>query len=81
LVNVLCEVIDKQPNWSRGTVDFSLLDTRFISISAAFQVAALASAVPAYPSATAAERQQYMFISSAAAGGENSDGTPGNTIY
>ena len=36
LSNVICEVIDKQPNYSQGTVDFTLLDTRFISLSTAF---------------------------------------------
>lgn len=81
LSNALCEVIDRQPNYSNGTVDFSLLDTRFIFISTAYFIAALSADIPAYPSATAAERAQYMYISSAAMGGENSDGTPGNTIF
>ena len=36
LNNVVCEVIDKQPNYSQATVDFTLLDTRFISLSTAF---------------------------------------------
>ena len=35
LNNVVCEVIDKQPNYSQATVDFTLLDTRFINISTA----------------------------------------------
>jgi len=81
LNNVVCEVIDKQPDYSRGTVDFSLLDTRFIFVSKAYFIAAATAGIPAYPSATAAERAQYMYISSAAMGGENSDGTPGNTIF
>jgi hypothetical protein len=79
LSNVVCEVLDKQPNYSRATVDFSLLDTRFISISPAYQIAPAAAGLT-YAIATEAEREQYMFISSAAAGGENSDETPGNTI-
>jgi hypothetical protein len=81
LSNVLCEVIDKQPDYSKATVDFSLLDTRFISVSTAYSIAAAAADVPPYASATAAERAQYMFISAAADGGENSDGTAGNTIF
>jgi hypothetical protein len=81
LSNVLCEVVDKQPDYSRGTVDFSLLDTRFISVSTAYSVAALAAAIPPYASATVAQRAQYMFISSAADSGTNEDGTPGNTIF
>jgi hypothetical protein len=81
LSNVLCEVIDKQPNYTQGTVDFTLLDTRFINLSTAFQIAAAAGNIPNYAAATPAERAQYMYISSAATGGENSDGTAGNTIF
>jgi hypothetical protein len=81
LSNVICEVIDKQPNYSRGTVDFTLLDTRFISLSTAFSIASATAGIPNYADATAVQRAQYMYISSAAAGGENSDGTAGNTIF
>ena len=81
LNNVVCEVIDKQPNYSQGTVDFTLLDTRFINLSTAFQIAAAAANIPNYADATPTERAQYMYISSAASGGENSDGTTGNTNF
>jgi len=80
LSNVLCEVIDKQPNYAQGTVDFTLLDTRFINLSTPFQIAA-AEGVPDYADATSAQRAQYMYISSAALDGENSDGTAGDTIF
>jgi hypothetical protein len=80
LNNVVCEVIDKQPNYSQATIDFTLLDTRFINLSTAFSIAAAAN-IPNYANATASQRAQYMYISSAAMGGENSDGTPGNTIF
>ncbi len=81
LNNVVCEVIDKQPNYTQGTVDFTLLDTRYINLSTPFQIAAGAANLPNYAAATPAERAQYMYISSAASGGENSDGTVGNTIF
>jgi len=81
LSNVLCEVIDKQPNYAQGTVDFTLLDTRFINLSTPFQIAAGAAGVPDYADATSAQRAQYMYISSAALDGENSDGTAGDTIF
>jgi hypothetical protein len=81
LSNVVCEVVDKQPNYSQATVDFTLLDTRFISLGTAFQIAAAAANIPNYAAATPAQRAQYMYISSAAAGAENSDGTAGNTIF
>jgi hypothetical protein len=81
LSNVVCEVLDRQPNYSRATVDFSLLDTRFINISPPYQIAAAADNIPPWDQATSQEQAQYMYISSAAMGGENSDGTAGNTIF
>ena len=81
LNNVVCEVLDRQPNYSQGTVDFTLLDTRFISISPPYQIAVAAGNIPPWSQASAQQRAQYMFISSASAGGENSDGTAGNTIF
>jgi hypothetical protein len=81
LTNVVCEVIGRQPRYSEGRMEFELLDTRFMNLTTPFQVAPLAAAVPAYASATAAQRKQYMFISFNATGGLNSDGTPGNTIF
>jgi hypothetical protein len=81
LSNVVCEVLDKQPNYAQATVDFSLLDTRFINISPPCQIAAAAANLPPWDEATPQEQAQYMYISSAAMGGENSDGTAGNTIF
>jgi hypothetical protein len=63
LNNVVCEVVDKQPNYSQGTVDFSLLDTRYINLSTAYQIAAAAANIPDWNNATAQEQAQYMFIS------------------
>jgi hypothetical protein len=63
LNNVVCEVIDKQPNYTQGTVDFTLLDTRYINLSTAFQIAAAADNIPDWNDATAQQRAQYMFIS------------------
>jgi len=81
LNNVVCEVLDRQPNYSQATVDFTLLDTRFINISPPYQIAAAAANIPPWSLASAQQRAQYMFISSASMGGENSDGTAGNTIF
>ena len=81
LNNVVCEVVDRQPNYGHATVDFTLLDTRFINISPPYQIAAGASKIPPWDEATHQEQAQYMYISSAAMGGENSDGTPGNAIF
>jgi hypothetical protein len=81
LSNVLCEVLDRQPNYRQATVDFSLLDTRFINISPPYQIAAAADNIPPWQEATPQQQAQYMYISSSAMGGENSDGTAGNTIF
>jgi len=81
LNNVVCEVIDKQPKYSHATVDFGLLDTRFINISPPYQIAPASGNIPPWDEATPQDQAQYMYISSAALGGENSDGTPGNTIF
>jgi hypothetical protein len=63
LNNVVCEVLDKQPNYRQATVDFTLLDTRFINISPAYQIAAASTGIPPWNQATAAQQAQYMFIS------------------
>jgi hypothetical protein len=81
LVNVTCEVIDKRPNWTAGKVEFLVFDRRYLNVGTPYQIAAASSNPPNYDSATAAQRAQYMYISSAAEGGVNDDGTPGNTIF
>jgi hypothetical protein len=64
---------------------FTLLDTRFFNGMAGmgkpYQIAAASANVPDWASATEAEREQYMYISANATGGENSDGSPGNEIF
>jgi hypothetical protein len=81
VTSVLCEVIDRQPDYANATMEFKLLDTRPLQIGTPYQVAPAAGNIPAFSSATAAEKQQYMYISAAASGGTNADGTPGNAIF
>jgi len=81
ITNILCEVVGRQPNYARGTVTFDLYDTRFMQLTTPYQIAPLASGIPIWSEANATERAEYMFISSAATGGENADGSPGNTIF
>jgi len=78
---VVCEVIDRKPNYAHGYMEFELLDTRFMSLTTPFQIAPLASSIPTWQFATPTQRAQYLFVSLAAKGGENPDGTPGNTIF
>lgn len=81
LSNVVAEVVDRQPNYAEGYVEFELLDTRFMGLTGPYEIAPLAANVPVYSLASSIERQTYMFISFDASGGLNSDGTPGNTIF
>ncbi|HEV2178560.1 MAG TPA: hypothetical protein VGW33_15345 [Terriglobia bacterium] len=81
LTNVVCEVVERQPHYRSGSMEFGLLDTRFMALTAPYSIAPLAAGVPSYLQATPSQRQQYMFISLAATGGLNPDGTSGNTIF
>jgi hypothetical protein len=81
VVNITCEVIDRRPNYAQGWVEFALLDTRFLNLTAPYQIAPAALSIPAWQQASPADRSTYMFVSLAAENGENPDGTPGNTIY
>lgn len=81
LNHVVCEVIDRKPGYSTGSMEFQLLDTRFMGLTAPYQIAPLSSGVLDYAQASAAERKQFMFVSTASNGGLNGDGTPGNTIF
>ncbi len=80
LTNVVCQVIDRQPNYAEGYVEFEMLDTRFTSLAKPFGIAPLSANVPVFSSANPAQRLNNMFIALNSTGGLNSDGTPGNTI-
>ncbi|HEV2425890.1 MAG TPA: hypothetical protein VGZ29_13760 [Terriglobia bacterium] len=81
VVNITCEVVERRPDYAQGRLEFSLLDTRFLNLATAYQIAPAAQNLPGWQQASAGERACYMFVSSAAEGGTNPDGTPGNTIY
>jgi hypothetical protein len=81
LVNVPCEVIERKPNWAQGRIEFLLFDRRYLNVGNPYQVYPSAQGEIAWDEANPQLRQQYMFVSSAALGGENDDGTPGNTIF
>jgi len=79
ITSVLCEVLDRQPDYANATMEFKLLDTRPLEIGRPYQVAPAAANIPAFASATAAQKAQYMYI--AHTDGANGDGTPGNPIF
>jgi hypothetical protein len=78
---VVSEVIDRKPNYAQGYMEFELLDTRFMSLTRPYQIAPLASSLPAWLNATPSQQVEYMFVSAAATGGENPDGSAGTTIF
>ncbi len=81
LNNVVCEVAGKQPNYAAGSVEYTLLDTRFMNETRPYSIAPASAGVPQWSSASAAQRSTYIFIAQAATGGTYSDDTPGNSIF
>ncbi|HUY12395.1 MAG TPA: hypothetical protein VMX16_02040 [Terriglobia bacterium] len=79
--SVICEVSGRRPDYARGRMQFTLLDTRFMNLTKPYQIAPAADNVPAWSSATSTQRSEFMFISLAAQNGEYSDGTVGDTIF
>jgi hypothetical protein len=78
------EVLEIQKDFEKGTVKLKLLDVNWMNPSAsgalsAFQIAP-DSGVPNWPSASGAQRAEYMFISSAATG-LYSTGDAGQKIF
>jgi hypothetical protein len=87
---VLCEIIDKQPDYASGAFTWKLLDGRFLGLSTPYYILKRGSfnapgsliaptSVPEWTSASAAQKEKYMFAADATTG-EYSDSTPGHVI-
>jgi hypothetical protein len=76
--NRLFEVIEKQPNYSEGSMTYRLLDAAWVRSKKLSRVAPLGT--PSYPSASTAQRARYMFIAQDSTQAY-SDGTPAKTIF
>lgn len=76
--NRLFEVVEKQPNFAEGTMNYRLLDAGWISAKKLSRLAP--QGTPAFTAASSAQQARYMFIS-ADATQEYSDGAPGKTIF
>jgi hypothetical protein len=72
------EVVDKQPDYSKGTMTYKLLDTSWLSSKILSLIAP--AGTPSWAAATSAERNHYMFLSNSASG-TYSDGTSGKTLW
>jgi hypothetical protein len=79
IYNVLCEVVDRQPDYANGTVTLTVWDLRYCNLSQPFDIAPAAASIPNWTSQTAAQKAKYLTISYWP--GWYSDGTEGNDIY
>ncbi len=78
IYNEIFEVIDKQPDYSKATMTYKLLDMSWLSSKPLSLIAPAGTS--AWTLATGSERNRYMFLSSSATG-EYSDGTSGKTVW
>jgi hypothetical protein len=78
VTGILCEVLEKQPEYSRARVSFKLLDVRYLAGTTAYAVAG--GGVPDWPSASQQQKDTYMFVASDSSG-LMSDDVAGNPIF
>jgi hypothetical protein len=76
--NRVFEVIERQPNFTEGTMTYKLLDTSWMAAKKVSRTAP--DGTPPWPEATPAQRERYMFVC-AHATKQYSDGTAGKTIF
>lgn len=76
--NRIYEVIEKQPNYSEGTMTYRLLDAGWMVAKKLSRIAPLGT--PAYTAASSSERTRYMFLAQKATR-TYTDGTSGKTIF
>jgi hypothetical protein len=73
--NIVCEIGEKHPNYADGNVEFKVLDTRFMSMTTAWEIAVDTETV--WPGTVAPAEE--MFISQD--NGEYSDSTPARDLF
>jgi len=78
IYNRIFEVIERQPNFSEGTMTYKLLDTNWMAAKKLSRIAP--DGTPAWSEATPGERERYMFACVEATE-QYSDGTSGKTIW
>src|SRR6185437_6382075 len=72
----VCQVLNVQANWAKGQLTYDLIDVTAM-LKPAFQFAP--DTVPAWPTATAPQRQQYLFMADASS--QQSDGSAAGGIF
>ncbi len=80
VTSILCEVIERQPDYASGGIAFKAIDTRFINVTTPYKIMALATGVPDYPSASPAQKAAYMYIANYPQR-QYSDATAGHPIF
>lgn len=60
VTNILCQVIDRQPNFSAGNLEYKLIDTRFIELSKAVEFAP--DSLPVWTSSSTVQKNTYLYI-------------------
>ncbi len=75
VTNVLCEVIDRQPNYADGKLEYTVIDCRFVQETTPYEIAP--DGTPDWPSGGAAS--PYIFICDDT--GKMSDGAGGRTLF
>ncbi|HKT11745.1 MAG TPA: hypothetical protein VJW77_07955 [Terriglobia bacterium] len=78
IYNRITEVVDKQPDYTRGNMAYQLLDTGWMGSKVLSRIAP--QGTPAWSAASESERERYMFLSQDATR-KYSDGTSGKTIW
>lgn len=78
IYNRIMEVVDKQPNYTRGNIAYQLLDTGWIGDKVLTRIAP--QGTPVWNEASNSQREAYMFLS-AESTQAYSDGTPGKTVF
>jgi len=77
LTSVPCEVVDRQPNYTEGYFEYTVIDLRFVQLSTKYSIAG--PGVPDWTSASTQEKATYLFISNDS--GKMSDDENANTIF
>ncbi len=74
VTNVICEIVERKPNYGSGYIEFTVLDTRFMNMTTAWHVAVNTETV--WPGASG---NTEMFISDNT--GHYSDASVGRTLF
>src|SRR5207237_6354232 len=77
ITSVLCEIIDRQPDYAQGYVEFDVLDGRYMDVTTSYAIAP--AGTPDWTGSSAGQRATFMYVSDA--DGLNSDGSAGNRIW